>query len=76
MTRPNGHSDNGNAAVIQEPAGDEAVNDVLLPPAPASIPLPEVATRANQRAKQASRLDVFTLARRTAVRIPSSLRIR
>ena len=32
MTRPNGHSDNGNAGAIQEPAGNEALNDVLLPP--------------------------------------------
>ena len=31
MTRPNGHSDNGNAGAIQEPAGDEVLNDVLLP---------------------------------------------
>jgi hypothetical protein len=48
VTRPNGHSDNGNAGAIQEPVGDEALNDVLLPPAAASIPLPEVATRANR----------------------------
>ena len=51
MTRPTGHGDNGNAGAIQEPAGDEAVNDVLLP-TPGSTPLPEVATRAKQRAKQ------------------------
>ena len=32
MTHPNGHSDNGDAAVIQEPVGDEALNNVPLPP--------------------------------------------
>ena len=61
MTRPNGHSDNGNAGAIQEPAGNEALNDVLLPPAPASIPLPEVATRAKQRAKQQIQQNRFVI---------------
>ena len=61
MTRPNGHSDNGNAGAIQEPVGDEALNDVLLPPAPASIPLPEVATRAKQRAKQQIQQNRFVI---------------
>ena len=61
MTRPNGHSDNGNAGAIQEPAGDEALNDVLLPPAPASMPRPEVATRAKQRAKQQIQQNRFVI---------------
>ena len=61
MTRPNGHSDNGNAGAIQEPARDEVLNDVLLPPAPASTPLPEVATRAKQRAKQQIQQNRFVI---------------
>ena len=60
MTRPNGHSDNGNAGAIQEPAGDETLNDVLLPPAPA-MPRPEVATRAKQRAKQQIQQNRFVI---------------
>jgi hypothetical protein len=51
VIHPKGHSDNGNAGAIQEPAGDEALNEILLPAAP-TTPLPEVATRAKQRAKQ------------------------
>ena len=61
MTRPNGHSDNGNTGAIQEPAGSEALNDVLLPAAPASIPLPEVATRAKQRARQQIQQNRFVI---------------
>ena len=34
MTRPNGHSENGNAGAIQEPVGDEALHDLL----PAAVP--------------------------------------
>ena len=60
MTRPNGHSDNGNAGAIQEPAGNETFNDVVLPAA-ASIPLPEVATRAKQRAKQQIQQNRFVI---------------
>jgi hypothetical protein len=60
VTRPNGHSDNGNAGAIQEPAGDETLNDVLLP-APPTTPLPEVATRAKQRAKQQIQQNRFVI---------------
>jgi hypothetical protein len=49
VTRRNGHSDN--AGVIQEPEGEEALNNAPIAPA-ATAPLPEVATRARQRAKQ------------------------
>jgi hypothetical protein len=60
VTRPNGHSDNGNAGVIQELAGEEAVNSVLIAPA-ATAPLPEVATRAKQRAKQQIQQNRFVI---------------
>ena len=60
MTRSNGHSDNGNAGAIQEPAEDEALNDVLLPAAPV-MPRPEVATRAKQRAKQQIQQNRFVI---------------
>ena len=49
MIHPNGHSDNGNAVVIQEPAENEARNNEPLPP-DATAPLPGLATRAKQRA--------------------------
>ena len=53
MTRPNGHSesDNGNAALIQETEGIEILNSEPMSPLTLG-PLPEVATRAKQRAKQ------------------------
>ena len=60
MTRPNGHSDNGNAGVIQEPALEEALNSVPIAPA-ATAPLPEVATRAKQRAKQQIQQNRFVI---------------
>ena len=50
MTRPNGHSDNGNAGLMQEPEGTAILNSVPISPL-TSGPLPEVATRAKQRAK-------------------------
>ena len=53
MIHPNGHNDNGNAAVIQEPAENEAPNNDLPLPADATAsPLPALATRAKQRARQ------------------------
>jgi hypothetical protein len=60
VTRPNGHSDNGNAGVIQEPAGEEVLNSVPLIPA-ATAPGPEVATRAKQRAKQQIQQNRFVI---------------
>ena len=60
MTRPNGHSDNGNAGVIREPAGEEVLNSVPIAP-PATVPLPEVATRAKQRAKHQIQQNRFVI---------------
>ena len=51
MTLTNGHSDNGNGGLVQELDETEILNSVPIPPL-ASAPLPEVATRAKQRAKQ------------------------
>ena len=51
MIHPSGHSDNGNAGVIQEPAGEETLGNVPFPP-DATAPLPGPATRAKQRARQ------------------------
>jgi hypothetical protein len=60
VIRPNGHSDNGNAGVIQEPALEEALNSVPIAPS-ATAPLPEVATRAKQRAKQQIQQNRFVM---------------
>ncbi|MGB8987737.1 MAG: hypothetical protein WCC37_14155 [Candidatus Sulfotelmatobacter sp.] len=51
MTRPNGHSDNGNVGFVPETDGTELVDGVPIPP-PAPDAPPEFATRAKQRAKQ------------------------
>ena len=59
MIHPNGH--NGNAAVIQEPVENEAHhNDLPLPP-DASAPMPELATRAKQRARQQIQQNRFVI---------------
>ncbi|HMB84534.1 MAG TPA: hypothetical protein VKI40_10855 [Terriglobales bacterium] len=60
MIHPNGHSDNGNAAVIQEPAENEARNNEPLP-ADATAPLPGLATRAKQRARQQIQQNRFVI---------------
>ncbi len=60
MIHPNGHNDNGNAAVIQEPAGEETLSNVPFPP-DATAPLPELATRAKQRARQQIQQNRFVI---------------
>jgi hypothetical protein len=60
VIHPNGNSDNGNIDVIQEPALDEALNNVPVSSA-ATAPLPEVATRAKQRAKQQIQQNRFVI---------------
>ncbi len=60
MIHPNGHSDNGNAAVIQEPAENEARNNEPLP-ADATALLPGLATRAKQRATQQIQQNRFVI---------------
>ena len=60
MIHPNGHSDNGNAGVIQEPAGEETLSNVPFPP-DATAPLPGPATRAKQRARQQIQQNRFVI---------------
>jgi hypothetical protein len=60
VIHPNGHSDNGNAVVIQEPAENEARNNEPLP-ADTTAPLPGLATRAKQRARQQIQQNRFVI---------------
>ena len=60
MTRPNGHSGNGNAGLMEEPAENQAL-DNMHSPAPAPAALPEFATRAKQRAKQQIQQNRFVI---------------
>jgi len=59
VIHPNGH--NGNAAVIQEPAKNEARNNDLPLPPDANAPMPELATRAKQRARQQIQQNRFVI---------------
>ena len=60
MIHPNGHNDNGNAGVIQEPAGEETLSNVPFPP-DATAPLPALATRTKQRARQQIQQNRFVI---------------
>ena len=60
MIHPNGHNDNGNAAVIQELAENETRNNESLA-ADATAPLPGLATRAKQRARQQIQQNRFVI---------------
>lgn len=60
MTRPNGHSDNGNTGLMQEPEGNEILNSEPIPPL-GTVPLPEFATRAKQRAKEQIQQNRFVI---------------
>ena len=60
MTRPNGHSDNGNAGLMQEPDENQILDNLPIPPlAPAA--LPEFATRTKQRARQQIQQNRFVI---------------
>jgi hypothetical protein len=60
MTRPNGHSDNGNTGLVQELDENEVLNSVPIPPlAPAAVP--EFATRTKQRAGQQIQQNRFVI---------------
>jgi hypothetical protein len=60
VTRPNGHSDNGNAGFVQEADGSELVDGGPIPPLAPAL-LPEFATRAKQRAKQQIQQNRFVI---------------
>ena len=60
MIHPNGHNDNGNA-VIQELEEKEARNNDLPLSPDANIPIPELATRAKQRARQQIQQNRFVI---------------
>jgi hypothetical protein len=60
VTRPNGHSDNGNAGLMQEPDGNDVLNSVPITPL-APAPLPEFATRTKQRARQQIQQNRFVI---------------
>jgi len=61
VIHPNGHNDNGNAVVLQEPAENEARNNDLPLSPDANVPIPELATRAKQRARQQIRQNRFVI---------------
>jgi hypothetical protein len=61
VIHPNGHNDNGNAAVIQELEENEARNNDLPLPPDANAPMPELATRAKQRARQQIQQNRFVI---------------
>jgi len=61
VIHPNGHNDNGNAAVIQELEEHEARNTDLPLSPDAKVPIPELATRAKQRARQQIRQNRFVI---------------
>jgi len=66
VTRPNGHSDNGNAGLIEVPEASEILNSVPISPILPSPP-PEVATRAKQRARQQIQQNRFVIVAAGAV---------
>ncbi len=61
MIYPNGHNDNGNVAVLQEPEENEARNNDLPLPPDTTTPLPGLATRAKQRARQQMQQNRFVI---------------
>ncbi len=61
MIHPNGHNDNGNAAVIQELGENEARNNDLPLPPDVNAPLHGPATRAKQRARQQIQQNRFVI---------------
>ena len=66
MKRPNGHSDNGNTGLIENPSATDVLDDLSIPPLPLG-PLPEAATRAKQRAKQPIQQNRFVIVAAGAV---------
>jgi hypothetical protein len=61
VIHPNGHNDNGNAALVRELEENEAHNSDLPLPPDANAPMPELATRAKQRARQQIQQNRFVI---------------
>jgi hypothetical protein len=70
VIHPNGHNDNGNAALIQDPVENEARNNDLPLPPDATAPLPGLATRTKQRTKQQIQQNRFVIIGAGAIVIP------
>ena len=66
MTRPNGHSDNGNAGLIEDPETSGILDSVPVSPI-LPDPSPGVATRAKQRARQQIQQNRFVIVAAGAV---------
>jgi hypothetical protein len=60
VTRPNGHSDNGNAGLMQEPDENQILDNMPVPPLAPSA-LPEFATRTKQRVRQQIQQNRFVI---------------
>ncbi len=60
MNRPNGHGDNGSAGLIESPEATELLNGVPSSPIMPDS-LPEITTRAKQRAKQEMQPNRFVI---------------
>ena len=60
MTRSNGHTDNGNAALMQEPDENQILDTMPSPPLAPAV-LPEFATRTKQRARQQIQQNRFVI---------------
>jgi hypothetical protein len=60
VTRPNGHGDNGNAGLMQEPAENQILDNMSIPPL-APAPLPDLPTRTKQRAKDQIQQNRFVI---------------
>jgi hypothetical protein len=66
VTHRNGHSDNGNTGLIEDLGATEVLDGVPIPPL-SPDPLPEVATRAKQRATQRIQQNRFIIVAAGAV---------
>jgi hypothetical protein len=60
VTRPDGHGDNGNAGSMQEPAENQTLDSMSIPPL-GPVPSPELATRTKQRAKEQIQQNRFVI---------------
>jgi hypothetical protein len=73
VIHPNGHNDNGTAAVTHELEENEARNNDLPLPTDATVPLPTLATRSKQRVRQQIQQNRFVIIGAGAVVIALSI---